>query len=197
MTPRLSILVSGLLPRLHMSRELAFDLEMQSTVTKGEAETIWMLDCGHLPTGIKRNALLDVARGEYIAFVDDDDMIAPDYVKRILSAVPEGPDVISFGIDYSMDDKHVFEARFDLRQPWHSDGGKVVRTYTGSHTMAWKRALVKDLRFAALYYGEDVPFTRAACSLASTQVMLPDVLYFYRCRSGVKEHTINQALDTI
>ena len=46
--------------------------------------------------GAKRQSLLDIARGEYIAFVDDDDDIEPDYVSEILLAIKQGPDVITF-----------------------------------------------------------------------------------------------------
>lgn len=37
--------------------------------------------------GAKRNALLEQATGEWVAFVDSDDMVATDYIRTILSEV--------------------------------------------------------------------------------------------------------------
>ena len=36
--------------------------------------------------GTKRNKLLSLASGKYIVFLDDDDLIASDYVEKILKA---------------------------------------------------------------------------------------------------------------
>jgi len=37
--------------------------------------------------GAKRNQLLHRAKGDYVAFVDDDDLVSSDYVNKVLSAV--------------------------------------------------------------------------------------------------------------
>ena len=81
--------------------------EQLSKLTEKIAKQIGDLPVEHLvfsdnrtrTIGAKRQALLDIARGEYIAFVDDDDDIKPDYVAEILSAIQQGPDVITFEQD--------------------------------------------------------------------------------------------------
>lgn len=43
---------------------------------------------------IPRNLGLDMAVGEYIAFIDSDDMINDDYISRILKAIETKPDIV-------------------------------------------------------------------------------------------------------
>ena len=45
--------------------------------------------------GEKRNELLERARGEYIAFIDDDDMIGEDYIKCFVEGYEYKPDCYS------------------------------------------------------------------------------------------------------
>jgi glycosyltransferase involved in cell wall biosynthesis len=45
--------------------------------------------------GEKRNKLMAMATGEYIAFIDDDDQVSPDYIQLVLDAIRDGkPDVV-------------------------------------------------------------------------------------------------------
>ena len=53
----------------------------------------------HLPknsgcAGKPRNVGLDNATGEYITFIDSDDMVAPDYIYHIRKKIEKNPDVI-------------------------------------------------------------------------------------------------------
>ena len=45
-----------------------------------EVEVLTELDDGTRSIGEKRNALVESAGGEYVCFVDDDDMVSSDYV---------------------------------------------------------------------------------------------------------------------
>src|SRR4030095_2341394 len=59
-------------------------------------EHLVLLDNKKRTVGEKRDALMRAARGDYISFVDDDDMIALDYVALILQKIRLAPDVITF-----------------------------------------------------------------------------------------------------
>lgn len=59
-------------------------------------ETDQGLDKGGLARGAKRNKLLYNARGEYVCYVDDDDLVSdgsehPAYIPTILNAIHSGP----------------------------------------------------------------------------------------------------------
>ena len=51
---------------------------------------------GGLSVGAKRDALKCRATGEYLVFVDDDDMIAQNYLESILRLMESNPDIITF-----------------------------------------------------------------------------------------------------
>ena len=51
---------------------------------------------GGLSVGAKRDALKCRATGEYLVFVDDDDMIAPNYLESILRLMESNSDIITF-----------------------------------------------------------------------------------------------------
>lgn len=51
---------------------------------------------GGLSVGAKRDALKCRATGDYLVFVDDDDMIAPNYLESILRLMESNPDIITF-----------------------------------------------------------------------------------------------------
>jgi glycosyltransferase involved in cell wall biosynthesis len=46
-----------------------------------DIELIAFFDNKKRTIGKKRDEMLDLAKGEYLVFIDDDDRIAPDYVK--------------------------------------------------------------------------------------------------------------------
>ena len=50
---------------------------------QGQVELIYLGDNKQRTVGRKRNDLLQLAQGEYVAFVDDDDRVAPNYISRI------------------------------------------------------------------------------------------------------------------
>lgn len=51
---------------------------------------------GGLSVGAKRDALKCRATGEYLVFVDDDDIVAPNYLESILRLMESNPDIITF-----------------------------------------------------------------------------------------------------
>ena len=53
------------------------------------------------PVGVLRQNLLMAAEGEYVSFIDDDDMVSGDYVSSIMAALESSPDVVGFTVAYA------------------------------------------------------------------------------------------------
>jgi hypothetical protein len=70
-------------------------------------EILALLDNKMRTIGMKRQALLDIAQGEYLAFVDDDDGVDEHYVAELINAIKQndGVDLIVFPIKVTLDGK--------------------------------------------------------------------------------------------
>jgi glycosyltransferase involved in cell wall biosynthesis len=129
--------------------------------------------------GAKRQALLDIARGEYIAFVDDDDDIEPDYVSEILAAIQQGPDVITFQQNsyYNGAFSKVIFGLNNRDEPFQPNG---ITLRAPWHVCVWKRELVKTCQFGESNYGEDIIWSRQARARIQTSLHIDKTLCTYR-----------------
>lgn len=128
--------------------------------------------------GAKRQALLDIARGQYIAFVDDDDDIADGYVEELLKATVSGADVITFmqAATYN-GKKSVVDFQLGQGDQYFNPGGITIRD--AWHVNAWRRSRVAHCQFGETNYGEDLTWCLQARRMAETTVHIPKILHFY------------------
>lgn len=142
-------------------------------------EHLVLFDTRTRSVGLKRQALLDAALGDYIAFVDDDDWISSDYVDTLLDAIRTGPDVITFMQRAAIDGKvgHIeFSAAATVDSPW-TEGNTVTRPPW--HVCAWRRDLVKHCLFTDKNYGEDHDWCLQARPLLRTHRHIDRILHHY------------------
>lgn len=175
MKPILSILTPTIPGR---ETQLAILQEKIDCQHNGEVEHLVLCDNRKRSIGAKRQALVDIAQGRYVAFVDDDDDVFHDYASRIVEAAQHGADVITFEqrAVYNGLESHVV---FKLGQgdgPF-TPGGITKRD--AWHVCAWRRELVKDCRFLFCNYGEDKAWAVQARHLAKTTIHIPHVLHTY------------------
>lgn len=195
---KLSILVAGCLKRMSTTGVKLIERLLKQTTGTPDVEVLWLLDDQKVSTGIKRQRLLDMARGKFITYVDDDDMVEEDYVASILAEIdPDRPaDLITFMVRYYEDAHHRFDQDFSITYPHPHDSATPHRKGTPSHTMAWRRALVMDIPFANRYYSEDRLWVDVAMKRVIKERKIGRVLYHYRHISGNSDHLrLQEALD--
>lgn len=154
-------------------------LQAKIAAQPGDIEHLVLCDNRARSIGAKRQALMDIARGDYVAFVDDDDDISDDYVASLLTAIQSGADCITFhqraiynGIES--------EVRFGVK---HQDGpftpgGITLRAPW--HVCAWKRDIVTGCQFLETNYGEDLAWCLQARRRIKTGFHIPRILHTYR-----------------
>lgn len=129
--------------------------------------------------GGKRQALVDIARGQYVAFVDDDDDISDDYVASLLEGIATGADVITFrqrAIYNGLESEVVFGVN-NADEPFNP-GGITLRAPW--HVCAWKREKIAGCLFAESNYGEDKIWCLQARQRIRTAHHIDKVLHTYR-----------------
>lgn len=139
-----------------------------------------------------RNAGIDIARGEYFAFLDSDDWIEPDFYERMLALAKK------------YDTKLVCAGRYDVdsrtgkktvglcppREEVISAGELVKRIFTWDNidSAAWDklyhRSLFAEIRYPVGKIVEDVPVTYRLVLLAERAAMCDKPLYNYYHRPG-------------
>ena len=86
---KLSILICTIIERKNLLNRLLNILNKQKT---DDVEVLVESDNKQISIGEKRNKLLNKAVGDYVAFIDDDDLVSDDYVKKVLQAIESKPD---------------------------------------------------------------------------------------------------------
>jgi hypothetical protein len=181
MNPTLSILTPSIPSRIQrLGMDCQWLMSQLSEQIGGlPVEHLVLCDNRARSIGAKRQALVDIARGEYIAFVDDDDDVSQDYVERLLEATKTRADVITFrqraiynGLESEVhfginnQDGPFTPGGITLRAPWH--------------VCAWKRERVQGCLFSESNYGEDLAWCLQARRRARTAHHIDAVIHTYR-----------------
>lgn len=184
--PALSILIPSLPSRLARFGIPLFE-KLQAQAEDLPVEILMLTDNKARSVGHKRNALLGAARGDYVAFCDDDDDVAGDYVPAIFAKTGEAADVITFHQDAVVNGaaaEVIFRASHDRDEPFAP--GAIIKRRPW-HVCAWRRELVAGCIFTDKMWGEDADWVNQACAILRNGVHIPRVLHRYSWRADVSE----------
>ena len=92
---KLSILIASLVSRTELYRTLASHLKQQMQGLEDQVELLVLTDAKEVSTGVKRQKLLERAKGEHVVFIDDDDWVPDYYVREMLHACSFGMDCVA------------------------------------------------------------------------------------------------------
>lgn len=180
MSKNLSILICTMQSRADKLSRLMDVLNKQ---TNSAVEILIKNDNGEMPIGRKRNLLLDEASGEYVAFVDDDDMVSNDYVTKILNAVQSKPDCCSLQgiITFQGKSPRTFIHSLQYKE-WFERNNIYYRC--PNHLNAVKRSLALAVKFPESNHGEDRDFSTRLLPHLQKEVVIPGVIYHYLYEKG-------------
>lgn len=128
----------------------------------------------NLKIAAKRQDCLEDARGKYFNFVDDDDLVAHNYVQR-LSELMDGVDYIGFRMQHFLNghaSKPTFHSlRYDR---WYDDANGYYRNV--SHLNPMRTEIARQGKFVG-GYGEDARWAETV--RPQTEHFVDQPLYFY------------------
>jgi len=199
MTPILSILIPCTPDRLPFLQQLGRQFHDQlglttkmdhsdnplSRDTYGDVEVIYFEDNYQHSIGHKRNILLQGAQGDYIAFIDSDDRIGPNYFKHAFKGIEQGVDACGLtGIiteDGQNPKKFIHSMRYDS---WFEKDGVYYRN--NNHLNVIRREIAQKMKFPETSQGEDHDYSKKllASGLIKTEYWDEnEILYYYDFRS--------------
>ena len=124
-----------------------------------------LIETNYGKAGLARNAGLNVARGEWILFMDDDDWYLPGAFSRIAGVIEKNTeiDIVAYGFE------------------WRHRGvalQSIGRKYPAVWTKAWRRDFIGEKRFPVWIHTEDVDFCKRVLP-GAWYAFIPEPLYYY------------------
>lgn len=132
--------------------------------------------------GSARNNGIKKAQGDYLAFVDSDDWVHPEFLEKMLCcAIANEADIVMCGVE------RVWENGIRRRNPISNQKEYIVdnkkefllHASFSSVDKIYRKDLLKGIEFAEKIKFEDFVFTPQVLEKASVIVGIPDVLYYY------------------
>ena len=174
---KLDILIPTVPERREKLKSLEENLYRQIADRKDIKVTI-LSDNKKITIGEKRQDMLQVSKGEYICYADDDDRISDDYIERILKAIETGVDVITFEAEVSINGGNPKTCIYtdSIKSDFNTDE---YYFRLPNHLCVVKRELALKAGFPKLQKFEDAEYAKRLKTLIKTSYHIDRVLYYY------------------
>lgn len=148
-------------------------------------------DSGEMRIGRKRNLLLKRAKGDYVAFIDDDDLPTQEYFSVLAEGIERGVDCVSLRGVMTTDgrNREIFEHSIRYKA-WRTNEsakrGEVKYERFINHLNCIKREIATQIVFPELDHGEDRRFSDKLyeSQLIKTEFYSDKIIYQYLYRSN-------------
>lgn len=139
-----------------------------------------------IPTGAKRNDMIQKATGKYVIQVDCDDLIMPTYIQDIFNATNDGSDCITFRGYMTTNGASRVNFVIRLGEGYEERNGMYYRW--PNHLCGIKREIAAAVKFPAIHQGEDYIWSKKIkdLGLLKTETFIDKELYHYDFRTESK-----------
>lgn len=141
---------------------------------------------GGMVVGDKRNAMVRMARGTYVVFVDDDDRVTDDYLLTLLQATESGADCITFNLMCGLNGGKPMLCRYSLEYAKDHNAPDHYQRLP-NHITAVRRVLMLACPFPSKQFGEDADYAQRLRPSLKTQHRIDRVLYHYDFSDATSE----------
>ena len=149
-----------------------------------------------------RNAGLNVATGKYVCFVDSDDYVAPDFIKRLLEALEKNDadmSVCKYKIVLPDNSKRFDESPksgvLSVDDYWQNVFSGMYTTFVVAWNKLYKMDIFKTAKYAKGKINEDQIILHEILDKCQKVAVIDEALYYYRKRedsiTGGKKKTIS------
>ena len=189
------ILICHLPERSEKLRRLTRSLDKQKAKFPGLVD-YKINDSGRgMPTGIKRNMLIEQTQSDYFNFADDDDMVADNYIEEGMKAIEKGVEVVTFDGFYTEFGKNRREFTIRLGSKYYEDPKDQFFYHRfPNHLAVMRRERVQKIAFPPIWQGEDFQWADRIRSLGllKTEYHIDLPLYHYDCYPKMTHHARRQ-----
>lgn len=177
-----SILICTLEERKNVFDRLFNQLQYQIKNNKLEdkVEVLFFKDKRENKVGYKRNKLLEQSTGEYVCFIDDDDMIHNNYIKMIYEKLLKNPDCVTLTGIITFDGKNPKKFVHSIvYKSWFEKNNIYYRP--PNHLNPIKREIAIKFKFPEKNFGEDIDWSMTICNsgLLKKEEIITEPYYFY------------------
>jgi glycosyltransferase involved in cell wall biosynthesis len=180
----LSILIPTLTERVFYLDKLLKQLNKQIEFcnAKDNVEILINSDNREKTTGLKRNELLKIAKGEYVWFIDDDDELYPGAINAVLEAAKKKPDCMAINGTMTTNGRNEERWFIAINNSYEKRNGVYYRY--PNHITPIKRELATKIKFPNKTLGEDFDYATALkkAKLLKTEEVIKLPIYHYQYR---------------
>lgn len=151
-----------------------------------EVEILTLYDrSGENSIGAKRNKLLAMAKGEFVQFVDDDDLLSPEYFKLAIPLLKAtSADCMELSGEITFDGINPKPFLHSIRYShWYEEGGVYYRP--PNHLNPIRASIAKTIHFPDISHGEDREWSMklSDAKLLASECSIGIPYYFYQYRT--------------
>ena len=172
-----SILIPSITERRELRRRVLMLLEPQLE-KYNDVELLIVEDNCKRDYGSKLQSMVDIAQGEYISFIDDDDLVSERYVDTIYPLL-DGVDCVGFTGHISINDGPIMPVFYSLKNKIQENKFDGYYRYI-QHVNPVKTSIVRQVPYDG-HFGADTEWSSIVMenNLLNTEHYISDVMYMY------------------